>query len=312
MKREEKWVMRDIFEAVELNRYGYYQLRNMNSTEDREETFENTYFQDYSGYTYSKSYTQEELDYLTRKFEEKEYVIRECLQKTGVLERGGYSYSLLDIGCGEGFLMKYFRQKGVKVKGFDLGSYALRQHNPDMEDVFEQGNMDDVLPRLAERGETFDVINMSRVLDMCLDAEGTLRRIGKLMTDRSILVIKTSHNYSHLQQRLLQSGELKQEYWLDAPDHTNYFNREGMINLLDAQGYECMDFFADYFIDFNLLNPLTNYYEKPETGKACYEAAVRLANLMHDLSLEKTITIYRCLADMGFGREITGVFRLKH
>ncbi len=309
MERESKWVMEDIFEAVELNQYGYYQLRNMNSTKEREDIFGNTYFQDYNGFTYSKEYSQDELDYLTRKFEEKEYVIRECLKKTGAWKDG--HYSLLDIGCGEGFLMKYFRQKGVKVKGFDLGSYALRQQNPDMEDVFEQGNMDDILPKLAAQGETFDVINMSRVLDMCLDAEGTLQRIRKLMTGQSILVIKTSHNYSHLQQRLLKSGELKQEYWLDAPDHTNYFNKEGMINLLDAQGYECMDFFADYFIDLNLLNPLTNYYEKPEVGKECYKATVRLANLMHDLSLEKTITIYRCLADLGFGREITGVFRLK-
>lgn len=304
-----KWEMKDIFEAVELNQYGYYQLRTMNSTEERQQIFEESYFQEYDGSTYAKQYSAEDLAYLNRKFREKEYIIHENLKKTGAFQNG--KYSLLDVGCGEGFLLKYFREKGVSVKGFDFGSYALMTQNPDMADVFTKGNMDDLLPQMAERGEKFDVINMSRVLDMCLDAEGTLKKIAALMTNTSIFVLKVSHNYSPLQQMLLQSKDVTQEYWLDAPDHTNYFNREGLINLLDAMGYECMDFWADYFIDFNLLNPLTNYYENPEVGKSCYNATVRLANLMHDISLEKTIEIYRCLGDMGFGREICGVFRLK-
>lgn len=72
--------------------------------------------------------------------------------------------------------------------------------NPDMADVFTKGNMDDLLPQMAKNGEKFDVINMSRVLDMCLDAEGTLQKIAGLMTDTSIFVLKVSHNYSPLQQ----------------------------------------------------------------------------------------------------------------
>lgn len=304
-----KWEMKDCFEQVKLNQYGFYQLREMNTTKERQKIFEEKYFQQYDGATYSKQYSEEDLAYMNRKYEEKEYVIRENLQKTGGLQEG--KYSLLDIGCGEGFLLKYFRGKGVRVKGLDFGSYALMSQNPDMADVFTQGNMDDLLPEMAKNGEKFDVINMTRVLEMSLDIENTMQKIKPLLSDAGIFVIKSPNNYGPLQQMLLESGELKKEYWLDAPDHTYYFNREGLINFLDAQGYECMDFYADYFIDLNLFNPLTNYYENPACGKVCRNATVRLENLLHDISLEKTITIYRCLGDMGLGREFCGVFRLK-
>lgn len=32
-------------------------------------------------------------------------------------------------------------------------------------------------------------------------------------------------------------------------------------------GYECVDLLGDSFIDFNLANQDTNYYEKQEVGK---------------------------------------------
>lgn len=62
-------------------------------------------------------------------------------------------------------------------------------------------------------------------------------------------------------------------------------------------------------MDFQLLNPFSNYYEHPETGKAAYKAAVRLENLLHEISKERTVEIYRMLGDMGFGREIVGIFK---
>lgn len=310
-KLPEGWELKDIFEAVFLNRYGYYELRKKNTKAERDRTFEETYFQEYAGDTYQKSYPPEELDFILNKIEERKLVIEQNLLKAGNphATSGEKVYSLLDIGCGEGFLMQYFYDKGIRVKGIDCGSYAMKTFHPRMLPYLEQGDMETLLPQMAARGETYDVINMDRVLDMVLEPEECIRLAGALMGDTSILVIKVANNYSHLQQMLLYSGDLQKDYWLDDPAHTGYFNREGLVCLLEACGFELLDFYGDTFVDFQLLNPFSNYYEKPETGKAAHNTAVRLENLFHVLAPEKTVEMYRILGDMGFGREIVGVFR---
>lgn len=309
IKQPEGWEMKDIFEKVALNQYGYYQLRTINSEEERKRRFEESYFQEYAGSTYAKEYEEDELKYIRTQLGGKAIVIEENLKKTGFLPEK--KYSPLDLGCGEGFLLKFFRERGAVVKGIDFGSYAVESHNPEVMDAFVQGDLEELLPIMAEKGEKYNVINMDRVLDMVIDPQSCLQKIKRLMDKDSILLIKVANNYSYLQQMLLRSGELTKEYWLDDPDHTGYFNREGLIRLAEAQGYECLDFYADTFVDLHLLNPLTNYYEKPETGKQSHKATVRLENLLFEISPERMVEIARSLSEMGFGREIIGVFRRK-
>lgn len=307
INRPKGWQLKDNFKEVFLNQYGYYELREKNTQEERKKHFEENYFQNYTGSSYMKEYPQEELIFTMNKIIERDYVIEQNLTTLGNLKEG--KYSLLDIGCGEGFLLQYFHDKGVKVRGVDIGSYALEHYHPEMMPFLEQGDMETVVPKMADRGEKYDVVNMDRVLDMLQDSEKGIEIVKELLTDRSILVIKVANNYSYLHQMLMESGELKKEYWLDNPGHTSYFNREGLISLLEAKGFECMDFYGDTFVDFHLLNPLTNYYEKPETGKAAHQTTRRLENLLHEISMERKVEIYRMLGDMGFGREIVGVFK---
>lgn len=299
---------KDIYGPVFLNRYGYYELRRQNTREERNRNFEEHYFQEYAGATYEKTeYPPQELKHLCSQIEERAYVIGQNLARNG--RRG--DYSVLDIGCGEGFLLQYFHDMGKRVKGIDIGSYALEHFHPEMLPFFEKGDMETLLPVMAARGEVYDVVNMDRVLDMVDDVDTCLHRVKGVMDGQSVLVIKVANNYSALQRMLLQRGELKEEYWLDDPDHTGYFNREGMIARLEANGFEYMDFYGDTFVDFQLVNSFSNYYEKPGTGKEAHRAAVYLENLFHDISMERTVEIYRMLGDMGFGREIVGVFRKK-
>lgn len=307
IRRLDGWEPEDCFKDVFLNRYGYYELREKNTQKERQKNFSEEYFQEYSGATYAKEYPASELAFIRNKIEERAFVIEQNLARTGGLKEG--SYSLLGIGCGEGFLLQYFYEKGVTVKGIDIGSYALEHFHPEMLSFFEKGDMETLVPAMALKGEHYDVINMDRILDMVLDPEECIRLVKGLMTEESLLVVKVANNYSYLQQMLMESGDLQKDYWLDAPDHTGYFNREGMIRLLKSQGLVCADFYGDTFVDFQLLNPYTNYYEKPEVGKEAHRMAVRMENMLHDISMEQTVEVYRILGNMGFGREIVGVFR---
>lgn len=298
---------KDIYKDVFLNQYGYYELRKQNTKEERDEYFESQYFQEYAGTTYEKTeYPEEELKYIHNQIEERAYVIEQNLAKIGV----GKDYSLLDIGCGEGFLMQYFHDKGKKVKGIDIGAYALEHFHPDMLTYFEKGDMETLLPKMAQQGEIYDVVNTDRVLNMVNNIDVCLDVIKMVMGPSSILVVKVASNYSVLHRMLLQNGALQKEYWVDAPDQPGYFNREGLIARMEANGLECIDFYGDTFVDLWLANPFSNYYEKPETGKAAHNAMVCLQNMFHRISMERAVEVYRLLGDMGFGREIVGIFKL--
>ena len=276
-----EWEKKDIYEPVFLNKYGYYELRKQNTPEERGKNFEENYFQNYAGQTYAKEYPENELAFIQNKIEERELVIREK------------------------------KKKAVRVKGIDFGVYALEHFHPELLSCFEQGDMEKLLPQMAARKEYFDVVNADRVLDMVPDAGEGVERMKEVMSEHSILVIKVANNYSNIQRMLLAAGEMKEEYWLDDPDHTGYFNREGLIALMEDHGMECLDFYGDTFVDLQLLNPYSNYYEKPETGHAAHQTAVRMENLLHEISPERTVEVYRLLGEMGFGREIVGVFRKK-
>lgn len=166
IRKPKDWEMKDIFQSVFLNEYGYYELRKQNTVQGRGKNFEESYFQDYAGYTYAKEYSEDELLSIQYKIEERAYVIEQNLALAGK----SYDYSLLDIGCGEGFLLQYFHDMGVRVKGIDFGSYALSHFHPEMLPYFVKGDMEKLIPEMAERGEKYDVINMDRVLDMVPDA----------------------------------------------------------------------------------------------------------------------------------------------
>lgn len=115
---------KDIYKPVVLNKYGYYELRKQNTREERNANFEEHYFQDYSGATYEKvEYPPEELKFLNNQIEERAYVIEQNLAKMG----RGEEYSLLDIGCGEGFLLQFFHDRVLFCTLNDASFFTLNE-----------------------------------------------------------------------------------------------------------------------------------------------------------------------------------------
>lgn len=293
--------MRKEYDKVFLNEYGYYELKEKPALEDRKKEFEEEYYQQ-SESTYEQVYSEEELRFFNNKLKQKELIIKSNLKKDIS------KISLLDIGCGEGFVLDYFSRCGADVTGIDFSEWGIKSHNPHMLENFYQGDGLDILPKFIESGKKFDVINMDSVLDMMLEPAKVIRYCEQVLAPDGILVIKVANNYSMLQTTLLESGALKKEYWLDDPGHPSYFNKDGFKKFMEANGFLCVDFLGESFIDFNLLNPLTNYYEKSGVGKECFKAKLQLENMIHDISVEQSLQLFRILGDMGFGREIIGVF----
>lgn len=90
-----------------------------------------------------------------------------------------------------------------------------------------------------------------------------------------------------------------------------YFTKDGLVCLLESFGFECKDILGDSYIEFFLGNDDTNYYENPSCGKNCYRGHLLVENLMHEISPEKSLVVFRTLGEMGLGRRIIGIFKRK-
>lgn len=291
------------FDYLKKNQYGYLELKEYKSQEEVDDYFENFYYQQETG-TYNLNYSEEEKKFFKRKMEQKEFIIRKYLRKKE-------KYSLLDVGCGEGKTMSYFKEQGYEVTGTDYSKYGIEHNHPEVIDDFIQGDSKKILPDLVRTGKKYDIICTDMMLDMTQNPEKIIQECKELLDENGILWINVSNNYSMLQMKLLEDGKVRKDYWLDREGHPVYFNTEALKIFGEANGLKLCDIYGESFIDLNLVNNLTNYYEKDGVGHECYEARIYLENLMMDISMEKFVEISRLLGEMGFGRTVTGIFRLK-
>lgn len=294
------------FEKVFLNEYGFYELKNKPTLEERKNEFENEYYQQ-SMASYQNEYSEKELKMFHNSIKRKEMLINNSLEKVGNI-KNEKDRRILDVGCGEGFVLNYFYNNGWDVTGIDFSSYGIEHNNPDMNEYLLKGDCDEILPELIRKGEKYDVINMDAFLDMALNPKNVLDNCTELLDENGVLVVKVANNYSRLQLHLLENGKLKKEYWLDEKGHPSYFGKDSLKTFVEANGYEMIDLSCESLIDLNLFNDLTNYYEVPGVGKKCYEARVEMENMYNDISPELSLELFRIYAQMGFGREIVGVF----
>ena len=209
------------FKDVFLNEYGFYELKNKPTADDRKQAFENEYYQEGISSSYEKVYSDEQLRNMTYKFREKELMIRKYIHDCK------QTISVLDIGCGEGFFVSYFAKQGYEVCGIDYSIYGVKTQNPDIEDLIIQGDSSEIIKEFIKENKKFDVINMDSVLDMMIEPKETLDLCKQLLANDGVFIVKVANNYSELQKKLLQSGKLSKEFWLDNPGHPYYFNKDG-------------------------------------------------------------------------------------
>jgi 2-polyprenyl-3-methyl-5-hydroxy-6-metoxy-1,4-benzoquinol methylase len=288
---------------VVLNEYHFYELANKPSMEELKDYYAKKYYQENKG-SYEIQYTDEELLYFRNKIEQK-YIVLERL-----LTPSQRTPELLDIGCGEGFTLHFFKEKKWNVKGIDFSDYGCKKFNPDCLPTLLIGDIYEQMLLLTKADSKYDVIWLDNVLEHVLDPLHLLQACKKLLHSGGVVIIEVPNDFSVLQEHLLNRGDIISRFWVVVPDHISYFNQEGLTALAKDAGLETVFTMGDFPIDFNLINPDTNYNRDKTKGKNTHRSRVSLDNLMHSISAEKTVNYYKALADLGLGRQIISF--LKH
>ena len=287
--------------GVKKNGYGFFQLDPIPQLEELEKHYREKYYQEPKSDTYEQEYDAEELEYIRANLEEKEYLLNTLCVQEG-------DKSFFDIGCGEGWALAYFHERGWSVEGCDFSCYGIQKHNKSVEKFFVQGDVESVCDARIAAGKVYTVVHMENVLEHVIDPKLILQKCEQLLAQGGILYINVPNDFNPLQGYLYEGGLIKRTKWIAEMEHISYFNKDGLVNLAQECGLETKLVLGTDIIEFFGLNPDTNYYDHPEVGHNCHVARRHWTKLLREFSLNEKIALYKAMGGMGLGRNLIVVF----
>ncbi|GAB4413796.1 MAG: hypothetical protein OHK0039_21070 [Bacteroidia bacterium] len=150
------------------------------------------------------------------------------IESTGLLAGKNYSDLLvLEVGCGAGGIMHYFREKGFQTLGIDLGEEYIEFGRANFGLDLRVATLQDL-----ELTRQPDIIIYSHVLEHILEPGVEMEQLKALMKPDTILYIEVPgiknlwRSYSNDLLRYLQNA------------HVSHFSLTSLSNLMHRHGYE--------------------------------------------------------------------------
>ena len=284
------------------NKEGFFRIDPLPTEEELKNYYTNTYYQSAKG-SYSKKYCSEEIRYFLNRALVSEYIFNKYSKRTDKF--------LLDVGCGEGFFLKYFLEKKWQVEGVDFSSSGVEAHNPELAPVCKWGDIYSFLHTcINSKNLKYDFINLQNVLEHVLDPEELLDLIQKIMQEDTILRIVVPNDFSPFQEALLQNGLIDSEKWFCPPDHLSYFNFESLKKFLNSNNFEILETISDFPIEVYLANDSSNYWRDSNKGKAAHKSRIFIDNFLLNQGVGNYLAYMSGAARCSFGRNITVFVRL--
>lgn len=295
--------MKNIYKNVEITSEGYYKLLPKYRKE-LEYFYQEEYYKN-NGSLYQTKYDVEELEYFENLSREKDWIF----QKLRPL-RGG---NILDIGCGEGYLLKTFSNLGYNVSGVDFGKWAVKHHNPEVADKVIEGDLYKVIDDFIQKGKKFDYIVSDNVLEHVRDEEEFFNKIKGICHEETLVSIRVPNDFSLIQKYLFEHKKIDKAFWVTETtgEHNYYFTMHSLIKLGEKMGFIPLEAYSDFPIDYFLMNDDTNYIMKQGVGYNCYLAKIKIENMIYSQSIEKAFNLHKSYGEIGVGRNIVVIFKVK-
>jgi 2-polyprenyl-3-methyl-5-hydroxy-6-metoxy-1,4-benzoquinol methylase len=135
--------------------------------------------------------------------------------------------SILEIGPGGGFALKYFADMGLRAKAVetsDSSSTFMR--------VKLGLEVENAMLETYDNLEQFDIVMLNHVLEHFLDLRGTMGKLYKLVAPGGLLYVRVP-NHDSYDRRMM--GKAWPAY---LPFHISYFSEESLRQLFSQTGFE--------------------------------------------------------------------------
>ena len=185
------------------------------------------------------------------------YTIKQKFKLINKHFKGGM---ILDIGCGTGEFLNYFKTKGWNTTGIEPNEtareIAIKKHGLDV-------HLEAQLDKLKR--SSFEVITMWHVLEHVPDLSSRIEQLNSLIKENGILIIAVPNIVS-------KDAKTYGKFWaaLDVPRHLYHFNQSTIKKLFEKFGFELKEIHPMKFDAFYI----SMISEKYKTGKSNYIKAL--------------------------------------
>lgn len=285
------------------NALGFLEVVDRPSPAELADYYARTYYQKESG-NYRRSYPPEELEVIGLRVDQRATQALEFLGK----DRPG---SILDVGCGEGFVLAHFRALGWMVSGIDHTRDGVERANPECAAFVEQGDVFTLLSRRVDKGDRHDLVWLGNVLEHVLDPIGLLDTLRRLVAADGVLVATVPNDGTDYHEELFERGAIPERFWIGIPDHLSYFTAESLRATAEAGGWDCLALHGDFPVDWFLADEHSNYVADRTRGAAAHRARLWIERLIGRAGPAAANRFNAALAQLGFGRNLTIFLRPK-
>lgn len=218
--------------------------------------------------------------------------------------------SILDIGCGEGFILEHFFDRKWEVAGIDFSLKGVINHFPHLTNYVDEGDVFEKMRDLVNTNRKFDIINCSNVIEHLIDPLELLNLIKKISHTKTLIRLQLPNDYSWIQSVLENNNLIDSQYWVAIPDHLSYFNYNNLKNFLNKNDFAICDQLGDFPIEMFLLNKSSNYNLNKSVGKDAHEARMLFETEMFKKSPKEFLKARKAFGDLEIGRNIILYFKI--
>ncbi len=288
------------FELTENKKYGFLQIDPTPSAEEIARFYaEEFYASDYPRLNDSKvKVQQQDKAFYDSRWQD---MCETVFEHFNLKEKGiGAGVKVLDVGCGWGQALLYFKAKDFDCYGFDPALEAVEYAQHQGLNVV-QANMEtmQVFP-----GIKFEVVTLINVLEHLADPITVIQTIrDEVLSSNGLLIIDVPNEFNDFQVAGQQAHDLPQ-WWVVPPAHLNYFSRSSLQSLLEGEGFTVFDAQASFPLEMFLLFG-DNYVQNSKLGRSCHLKRVRFeTNLRKQNKADKLKAFNRAMAELDLGRQI--------
>jgi len=256
-------------EELEQHELGYYTYKNKPSKEELAKYYSKRYFESNSSYNIE---TDLEIEYKSNHAKLIEFCLSSLVDKAS-------DKTIVEIGSGQGYLLKELLNKGWNVNGIDYSKAQIGKMNKCVENHFYTSK--EPIEFALEYIKNAKFCVMKHVLEHVPDPKNALENISSSQPIGAYIAVEIPNDFSNLQLRLIEGGQIEEQYWLSYPEHLSYFSPYILPKLMNSFNYKCIAVLGDFPIEVLLLQDEFNYKKHPELGKAAHLLRCKVMNYIH-------------------------------